>query len=82
MRFAYYCGKASKVGKVTTKYTHCNAANDQKIQFLDRQNVQCGSDGALVSWYFARHGCGGGNMRYKYTCAKVPITSTYTRKSG
>jgi hypothetical protein len=68
--------------KSVIKTTPCALARGKDIQYLDRQNVDCGKGSVLTGFRF--EGCGGNNMRYAYTCAtpKAPLTIFKTQSSG
>jgi len=68
MRYKYRCATPrAQMGQTVTRYTPCNGADGKRIEWLDRHAPDCGGS-PMQSFYFARNGCGGHNMRYKYTC--------------
>merc|ERR1719198_549324 len=66
-QYKFGCG-AAEVGSSTTKHSGCALIDDKKVQYLDRQNVQCDDGAALLGFTTVDTGCTGNNMRYKYKC--------------
>jgi len=85
MRYTGRCHTSTNgYARTWTKYTPCNHAQYTDLQFLDRHHVNCGHGNVLTGFYFARNGCGGRNMRYRYTCAtpRAQMGGTQTKYTG
>merc|ERR1719502_1618834 len=82
MRYKYEC--ASLVGMTSAfalatssnEQTGCNTMDSEKLQYLDRQNLQCPDGKLMTSFRVVRTGCGGQDMRYAFSCAAVPPPPT------
>jgi hypothetical protein len=68
-KYTYKCAKISDSSLPRKEVTTgCNVAADHKIEYLDRQNVNCPKNYAMNGFLFTRDGCSGNQMRYKFTC--------------
>lgn len=74
-QYKFTCG-AAKFDKVNTRSTACAVLREKDAQYLDRQNVKCASDEVLTGFKVVRGGCDGKDMRYSYTCGKLPKGDT------
>jgi hypothetical protein len=80
-QYEYTCGAASIDG-TSTVYSGCEAIDNKKVQYLERQRVKCGSGRAVVGFKMTREGCSGGDQQYKVTCAKLSDDTTTTTKQS
>merc|ERR1711998_546844 len=69
-KYEYMCSyfNSKVVGKRTAHYTGCADARHKDLQYLDRQKLVCPFNTAMSSFHLTGSGCGGNNMRYKFTC--------------
>merc|ERR1719506_2158649 len=75
----------AKFGDRQTKKTNCALLRGKKIQYLDRQNLKCGSGKAMASFTVNSAGCSGNDMRYQYDCMEADYgqeTSTFSKSSS
>jgi hypothetical protein len=76
MRFEYTCiDVGSYHGAVASRSTGCSEMKFQKLQNLDRHNVQCNTGEALVSFRVTDSGCGGNDMKVAFECVTTPTPS-------
>jgi hypothetical protein len=68
--FAFHAATASN------ELTGCARMDGQKLEYLDRQNLQCPDGKVLNSFRVVRDGCGGEDMRYSFVCIAVPPPPT------
>jgi len=75
-RYKYVCGAltgATPETAVANSNTACTPMNDEDLQYLDRQTVQCPSDQVMSSFAVGRSGCGSDkDMNYGFSCSQVP----------
>jgi hypothetical protein len=68
--------------KGVEKQTACSAFVNMPDEYLDRQHLDCGSNGAITFFQAGTFGCSGNDKRYKYTCNEFKhnggITTKYT----
>merc|ERR1719421_933707 len=66
------------VASATTsnEQTGCNTMDSEKLQYLDRQNLQCPAGKVMNSFRVVRSGCNNPDMRYAFACVGVPPPPT------
>jgi hypothetical protein len=72
-------------GARQTKKTSCNLLRGKKIQYLDRQNLKCGTGKAMASFKVISSGCSGNDMRYQYDCMEADYgedTTTFSKSTS
>jgi len=72
-------------GERKAQKTACAKLRDQKLQYLDRQNVKCHAGNAIASFKVNSAGCGGQDMRYQYECVKADYgvdTTTFSKSTS
>jgi len=72
MQYIFGCGNL-KLGAATAKYTGCTPMSEKDDQYLDQQNLKCGSGEVMTGFALGRWNCNDNNgklMRYRYYCAK------------
>jgi len=82
--YSYWCASSNSRNWATeTKVvkTSCEKADNQKLQYLDRQFFDCGKGSAIRDFKFSDWGCDGENgekMRYKGNCYTSVTENTKT----
>jgi hypothetical protein len=57
--------------------TSCAEGAHNVVAYLDRHNVACHHGETLQSFHLTRSGCGGGGVRYAYTCCRMACSLAY-----
>ncbi|KAK3262211.1 hypothetical protein CYMTET_28919 [Cymbomonas tetramitiformis] len=68
MEYKFSCVDLGETTAPTTYHSSCEHERGTKLEHLDRLDVEC-PEGELLNG-FVMEGCGGDNMRYRYTCVK------------
>jgi len=85
--YSYWCAKLGTVAKFKYIKTSCEKAENEGLQFLDRQFFDCGQGNAIRDFMFSDRGCESepGKMRYKGNCftsvTSYSTTTHYTKCS-
>jgi hypothetical protein len=74
----YQCGKKNNIIGTQSKYyqTSCQMARWQKMEYLDRHNVQCPPGEVLTHFQLTGSGCYHWGMRFQYWCRKASISES------
>jgi len=81
MLYSYWCATSSNGGwatKTKSITASCEKADNEKLQFLDRQFVDCGKGSAIKDFRFSGVGCDGDKMRYIGHCYTSVTENTKT----
>ncbi|KAK3272523.1 hypothetical protein CYMTET_19185 [Cymbomonas tetramitiformis] len=68
MEYKFSCVDLGETTAPTTYHSSCEHERGTKLEHLDRLAVEC-PEGEVLNG-FVLEGCGGDNMRYRYTCVK------------
>jgi len=70
IRFDYHCCNSKRVTSCYTGHTGYTVDGGGKVEFLDRQTVDCKADHYL-SYFHLNRNSAGDRIRYTYTCCRV-----------
>jgi len=56
---------------VEERSSECSDLKEQTLEFLDRQNVECGADEAISSFLLTADDCSNNDMHYEYGCLSI-----------
>jgi len=59
------------LGQETVRHTACAHLDQQKADYLDRQDVDCHNGEVITAFTVVKTGCSGEDMRYEYKCAAI-----------
>ncbi|KAK3261447.1 hypothetical protein CYMTET_29647 [Cymbomonas tetramitiformis] len=70
MEYKYTCADLGKQMESTTHYSSCQQERGEKLEYLDRLNIQCPEGEWLNGFVLEQGDCGGNDMRYRFKCIK------------